>query len=293
MVEPGVVLDDLRNAAEKFHLTFGPDPATHDHNTLGGMIGNNSCGVHSVMAGRTADNVRELDILTYDGLRLRVGPTSEDELRSIVAAGGRHGEIYRQLDELRHRYADLIRARYPQIPRRVSGYNLDELLPEKGFNIAHALVGSEGTCVTVLKAGLRLVHSPPKRALVVIGFSDIFAAGDAVPLVRSYWPLGLEGMGQRLVDYMRVKHAHQNAIGSLPEGCGWLIAEFGGDSEEEAVTRAEGLIAGLKREGHAVSCKLIREKKAQKRIWEVRKAGPGATAFVPGHPDTGEGWAGS
>src|SRR5437762_14291109 len=205
-VEPGTVLDDLRNAAEKFHLTFGPDPSTHDHNTLGGMIGNNSCGVHSVMAGRTADNVRELDILTYDGLRLRVGPTSEEDLRSIVAAGGRRGEIYRRLDELRHRYADLIRARYPQIPRRVSGYNLDELLPEKGFNVARALVGSEGTCVTVLKAGHRLVHSPPKRVLVVIGFSDIYAAGDAVPLVRSYWPLGLEGMDQRLVDHMRTKH---------------------------------------------------------------------------------------
>src|SRR5438270_2964963 len=112
-VEPGTVLDDLRDAAEKYHLTFGPDPPTHDHNTLGGMIGNNSCGVHSVMAGRTADNVRELDILTYDGLRMRVGRTSEDELRWSIAAGGRRGEIYRRLDALRRRYADLIRARYP------------------------------------------------------------------------------------------------------------------------------------------------------------------------------------
>src|SRR5690348_18211463 len=119
-VEPGCVLDDLRDAAEQFHLTFGPDPSTHDHNTLGGMIGNNSCGLHSVMAGRTADNVRELDILTYDGLRFRVGPTSEAELQSIVAAGGRRGEIYRRLDELRQRYAGLIRERYPHIPRRVS-----------------------------------------------------------------------------------------------------------------------------------------------------------------------------
>ncbi|TMJ62441.1 MAG: FAD-binding oxidoreductase [Alphaproteobacteria bacterium] len=289
-VEPGVVLDDLRNAAEKFHLTFGPDPATHDHNTLGGMIGNNSCGVHSVMAGRTADNVRELEILTYDGLRLRVGSTGEDELRSIVAAGGRRGEIYHRLDELRRRYADLIRRRYPHIPRRVSGYNLDELLPEKGFNIARALVGSESTCVAVLNAGLRLVHSPPVRALVVLGFTDIFAAGDAVPLVRQHWPLGLEGMDQRLIDHMRAKHLHEQGIESLPEGCGWLIAEFGGESEEEAVTRAQGVIDGLKREGHAVSAKLVRDPKAQKQIWEVRKAGLGASAFVPGQPDTWEGW---
>jgi FAD/FMN-containing dehydrogenase/Fe-S oxidoreductase len=289
-VEPGVVLDDLRDAAENYHLTFGPDPSTHDHNTLGGMIGNNSCGVHSVMAGRTADNVRELEILTYDGLRLRVGPTSEDQLRSIVAAGGRRGEIYRRLDELRQRYAGLTRERYPHIPRRVSGYNLDELLPEKGCNIARALVGSEGTCVAVLKAGLRLVHSPPHRVVVVLGFPDIYTAGDAVPMVRAHGPVGLEGMDQRLVDYMRIKHFHEEAIGSLPEGCGWLLVEFGGDSEEEAVTRAQALIDDVKRDREVVDAKLVRDKKAQHRIWAVRKAGLGATAFVPQHPDTWEGW---
>jgi FAD/FMN-containing dehydrogenase/Fe-S oxidoreductase len=289
-VEPGCVLDDLRDAAEKYHLTFGPDPSTHDHNTLGGMIGNNSCGVHSVMAGRTADNVRELEILTYDGLRLRVGPTSDDQLRSIVAAGGRRGEIYRRLDELRQRYANLIRERYPHIPRRVSGYNLDELLPEKGCNIARALVGSEGTCIAVLKAGLRLVHSPPYRVVVVLGFPDIYTAGDAVPMVRGHGPVGLEGMDQRLVDYMRIKHFHEEAIGSLPEGCGWLLVEFGGDSEEEAVARAQALIDDVKRDREVVDAKLVRDQKAQKRIWAVRKAGLGATAFVPQHPDTWEGW---
>ena len=289
-VEPGCVLDDLRNAAEKYHLTFGPDPSTHDHNTLGGMIGNNSCGVHSVMAGRTADNVRELEILTYDGLRLRVGPTSEGQLRSIVAAGGRRGEIYRRLDALRQRYAALIRERYPQIPRRVSGYNLDELLPEKGCNVARALVGSEGTCVAVLKAGLRLVLSPPFRVVVVLGFPDIYTAGDAVPMVRAHGPVGLEGMDQRLVDYMRIKHFHEEAIGSLPEGCGWLLVEFGGDSEEEAVARAQALIADVKGDRDVVDAKLVRDAKVQKRIWAVRKAGLGATAFVPGHPDTWEGW---
>src|ERR1043166_5086839 len=108
-VEPGCVLDTLRKSAEEHHLTFGPDPATHDHNTLGGMIGNNSCGVHSVMAGKTIDNVEELEVLTYDGLRLRVGATSDTELNHIIAGGGRRGEIYRRLRDLRDRYADLIR----------------------------------------------------------------------------------------------------------------------------------------------------------------------------------------
>src|SRR6185295_16882262 len=149
-VQPGLVLDDLRDAAEAHHLTFGPDPASHNRCTFGGMIGNNSCGVHSVMAGKTDDNVEELEVLTYDGLRLRVGATPEGEIDRIVRAGGRRGEIYRHLRELRDRYADLIRRRFPRLPRRVSGYNLDELLPERGFHVARLLTGSEGTCVSFL-----------------------------------------------------------------------------------------------------------------------------------------------
>jgi FAD/FMN-containing dehydrogenase/Fe-S oxidoreductase len=289
-VEPGTVLDDLRDAAEKHHLTFGPDPATHNHNTLGGMIGNNSCGVHSVMSGRTADNVLELDILTYDGLRLRVGPTSEEQLKAIIAEGGRRGEIYRRLDALRWRYAALIRERFPEMPRRVSGYNLDELLPENGFNVARALVGTEGTCVAILKACLRLVPSPPERVLIAAGFPDIFQAGDAVPLVLRHEPVGLEGIDQRLIEYLKLKHAHEEARHSLPEGCGWLLTEIGGETEEEAVAKGEALLRDLKRDHAVADARLMRDKTAQKRLWEVRKAGLGATAFVPDHPDTWEGW---
>src|SRR5205823_10332843 len=124
---------------------------THDHCTLGGMIGNNSCGTHSIMAGRTSDCVEELEVLLQDGTRLRVGATSEDEIARIVREGGRRGEIYSKLRALRDRYADLIRARYPKIPRRVSGYNLDDLLPERGFHVGRALVGTEGTCALVLE----------------------------------------------------------------------------------------------------------------------------------------------
>src|SRR5437763_7440579 len=133
------------------------------------MIGNNSCGVHSVMGGKTVDNIEDLDILTYDGLRMRVGRTSDAELERIVAEGGRRGEIYRGLRDLRDRYGRLVRERYPRIPRRVSGYNLDELLPERGFHVARALVGTEGTCVMTLGATTRLMHSPPHRAMLVIG----------------------------------------------------------------------------------------------------------------------------
>lgn len=132
LVQPGVVLDDLRDTTEEHHLTFAPDPSTHTHNTLGGMIGNNSCGTHSMMGGNTIDNIESLEILTYDGMRMRVGPTSEDELQRIIDEGGRRGEIYQRLRKLRDQYADEIRTRFPKIPRRVSGYNLDQLLPENG-----------------------------------------------------------------------------------------------------------------------------------------------------------------
>src|SRR5690349_8556710 len=168
-VEPGCVLDNLRDAAEKHHLTFPPDPSTHTHNTLGGMIGNNSCGVHSVMGGKTVDNVIELDVLLYDGTRMKVGRTGEQELEDIIAAGGRRGEIYQRLKSLRDRLADQIRVRYPKIPRRVSGYNLDDLLPENSFDVARALVGTESTCVVILEALVRLVDSPPGRSLLVLG----------------------------------------------------------------------------------------------------------------------------
>src|SRR5262249_33273210 len=139
----GVVLDQLRAAAEAHGLTFGPDPASHGWCTLGGMIGNNSCGVHSILAGKTDVNVESLDVLTYDGTRMRVGAVSDAELKRIVAGGGRRGDVYSRLRDLRDRHADRIRERYPDIPRRVSGYNLDALLPENGFHVARALVGTE------------------------------------------------------------------------------------------------------------------------------------------------------
>jgi len=255
-VQPGVVLDDLRNAAEQYHLTFGPDPSTHNHCTLGGMIGNNSCGVHSVMAGKTEDNVEELDVLTYDGVRLRVGQTSEAELERIIAAGGRRGEIYARLKALRDTYAEVIRQRYPDIPRRISGYNLPQLLPEHGFHVARALVGSEGTCVTVLEATVRLVESPPVRSLLVLGYPDVFTAGDHIMEVLAHRPIGLEGLDDVLVNDMKKKGLHPQDIQLLPDGGGWLLVEFGGQSKAEADDQAYRLMAALQKQSPPPSMKL-------------------------------------
>jgi FAD/FMN-containing dehydrogenase len=225
-VEPGCILDHLRDEAGRYDLTFGPDPATHTHNTLGGMIGNDSCGVHSVMAvkegrgARTADNVESLEVLTYDGTRMSVGSTSEEELERIIRQGGRKGEIYAKMKDLRDRYADEIRRCYPDIPRRVSGYNLDSLLPENGFNVARALVGSEGTLVAVLNATLNLVHNPKARALLVLGYPDVYSAGDHVPEAMGYHPIACEGLDDRLVRDMIAAHIHPGDEDLLPPGKG-------------------------------------------------------------------------
>src|SRR5207248_2575340 len=150
VVQPGVVLDELNRATRRYGgLVFGPKPATHSHCTIGGMLGNDSCGSTAQWSGTTAANTRRLEVLTYDGLRMWVGPTSAEEYAAIQRSGGRRAEVYRRLRALRDRYADEIRARFPDIPRRISGYQLPELFDDHGFNLARALVGTESTCVTI------------------------------------------------------------------------------------------------------------------------------------------------
>ncbi len=270
-VEPGVVCDALRASAERYGLTFAPDPATHSRCTLGGMIGNNSCGPHSVMAGKTVENIEALEVLTYDGARFWCGPTSESELDAIVRRGGRQGEIYDKLRSLRDRYADLIRGRFPKIKRRVSGYNLDQLLPENGFNVARALVGSEGTCALTLQALTRLVRSPRERVLLVIGFEDIYRAGDAVPQVLAAGPIACEGLDTGIIGGLRERGLKLDDIAMLPAGNAWLMVEFGADTREQAIDRADALKAVL---GGTV----IVDRTLMNRIWTIRETGASATA---------------
>ena len=289
-VQPGVVLDDLRNAAEQHHLTFAPDPATHSRCTLGGMIGNNSCGVHSIMAGKTDDNIEELEILTYDGLRMKVGKTGDEEANRIIAEGGRRSEIYAGMKFLSDHYGDLVRAKYPDIPRRVSGYNLNHLLPENGFHVARALVGSEGTCVSVIEATCRLVQSPPERVLLALAYSDVYECADHVPEIMDHHPIGLEGFDDLVVYYNRRKHMNTEGISLLPEGGGWLLAEFGADTALEAESQARGLMAALRKSPHPPNLRLLTDKREAKRMWELRESSLGVASNFPGEPMRWEGW---
>ena len=288
-VEPGVVCDALRDAAERHGLTFGPDPATHTRCTLGGMIGNNSCGAHSVMAGKTVENIEALEVLTYDGARFWCGPTSDGELDAIMRRGGRQGEIYAQLRSLRDRYADLIRARFPKIKRRVSGYNLDQLLPENGFNVARALVGSEGTCALTLQALARLVASPRERVLLVLGFDDIYAAGDAVPQVLAAKPIACEGLDTGIIGGLRERGLKLEDIALLPAGNAWLMVEFGGRyaSRQAVVAESVRLRDSLGGNRWPIAKPLMN------RLWAIRETGASATALkLKAHdgPDPVVGW---
>uniref|UniRef100_UPI002867E93A FAD-binding oxidoreductase n=1 Tax=Streptomyces phytophilus TaxID=722715 RepID=UPI002867E93A len=197
-VLPGAVLDDVRAAAAPYGLTFGPDPSTHSRCTIGGMIGNNACGSHSVAWGTTADNVESLDVLLADGTRMTVGATSREEQARLAARPDRQGRVHAGLRDLTERHLGELRTGLPALSRRVSGYALDRLLPEHGRHVARALTGSEGTCAVVLGATLKLVEAPAARALAVLGYPDTATAGDAVPGLLEHGPLTVEGIDRAL-----------------------------------------------------------------------------------------------
>jgi FAD/FMN-containing dehydrogenase/Fe-S oxidoreductase len=288
VVEPGIVLDELNRQLAPHGLRYGPEPATHPNCTLGGMIGNNSCGATAQRTGKVVDNTPRLEVLLYDGTRFWCERTDEKRYAEILAKGDRRAEIYAQLRELADEYAEEIRARFPDIPRRVSGYNLDSLLSEHGFDVAGLLIGSESTLVTVLRAELELVPVVKERTLVVLGYPTVAEAADAVPDIARHEPIALEGLDQRLVRDQEIKHQHGDAIDQLPEGKGWLMVQFGGDTIEESDSRAHKLLEQLDLGQERV--KFLDDPEEEDLLWQAREAGLGATAHVPGKPDTWEGW---
>jgi FAD/FMN-containing dehydrogenase/Fe-S oxidoreductase len=280
-VQPGAINDAVGDAAAAHGLRFGPDPATHAWSTIGGNIATNACGVHSLQArfdgsgSRTSDNVERLEVLTYDGLRTWVGPASEDEIEAVIAGGGRRGQIYRDLRDLRDRHAAAIRERFRPLPRRVSGYNLDELLPERGFNLAAALAGTEGTCVTILEAELRLIPLPPARTLLVVGYDDIFGAADHVTEILEARPIGCECFDQALV------RGDDRQL--FPQGAAWVLVEMGGATTAESSAKAEALAGLLRhRTPPPTEVMLVEDPARVRHLWEVREAGLAASSYPAG-----------
>jgi FAD/FMN-containing dehydrogenase/Fe-S oxidoreductase len=293
-VEPGAICDDVVNATAPYKLTYAPDPATHSRCVFGGMLGNNSCGAHAQMNGPAVINTEAMEILLYDGTRMNVGWMNDLEMDNLIRQGGRVGDVYRKLRLLRDKYRDLIEKRYVKIPRRVSGYNLDQLIPANDgrFNIARALVGSEGTCVTMLEATVKLIYSHPERVLLLIGDRDFYEAADRVPEILPFQPIALEGIDDVLVQNVLGKGGpHSQYVKLLPQGKGWLMVEFGYDTQEEAAEQARRLMNALSQSPHPpAEMKLFIDKNQREHLWAIRESALGANTFVPGKPLTWEGW---
>ncbi|MEV5368171.1 FAD-binding and (Fe-S)-binding domain-containing protein [Streptomyces albogriseolus] len=261
VVQPGLVLDRLQEAAAPHGLRFGPDPSTHSRCTLGGMIGNNSCGSHSVAWGTTADNVRTLSVITARGERLRPGPGwagAPAGLRELI-----EGELAR------------LRTGFPDLPRRISGYAVDALLPENRADVARSLCGSEGTLAVLTEAELTLVRAPRARALAVLAYADESGAAQAAAGLLPYRPLTVEGMAADLVP----------SAADLPRGGAWLFVEAGGDTEAEARAAAEAIV----RAADVVDALVVTDPARQRALWRIREDASGTATRMP---DSSEAWPG-
>ncbi|NED02488.1 FAD-binding oxidoreductase [Streptomyces sp. SID6648] len=279
VVQPGVILDDLRAAAAPHGLTFGPDPSTHSRCTLGGMIGNNSCGAHSVAWGTTADNVRGLSVVRYGGQALRLEQGSGTGPAGVDARGAGESHGPRGVSELVASHLALLRTGYPDLPRRISGYALDALLPEHpgGPDPVRAFCGSEGTLGVVTEATVRLVEAPRARALAVLGYADESAAAEAAPGLLPYGPLTVEGMAADLV---------REPAGLLPRGAAWLFVETGGATPAEARAHAERVL----RASDAVDGAVVTDQAGQRALWRIREDAAGTATRMPDGSEAWPGW---
>ncbi|WP_461022427.1 FAD-binding and (Fe-S)-binding domain-containing protein [Thalassiella azotivora] len=280
LVEPGVVQANLQREAARHGLRFGPDPSTHNRATIGGMVGNNACGSRALGYGRTSDNVTGLDVVTGTGARLRLGgvtgPASAPSSSSPV------------LDALRDVVsADLatIRTELGRFPRQVSGYSLEHLLPENGFDAARALVGSEGTLALTLAARVRLVADAPVRVLVVLGYPSMAEAADAVPAVLPHGPVACEGMDARIVDVVRTRRG-PGAVPELPRGGGWLFVELVGDEEAAVADAATRLASSV----GALGSRVVTDAVEAAALWRIREDGAGLSARTPAGDPAHAGW---
>jgi FAD/FMN-containing dehydrogenase/Fe-S oxidoreductase len=294
VVEPGVVLTDLTKAAGRHGLTFGADPSSASRATLGGMIANNACGAHSVAWGTTADNLLGLETLLVDGTRLdlSVPPAGADTTRWMAAHAarpGREGELHQALQALAHREALTIGRRFSGLKRRISGYALDRLLPEHGYDVARFLCGTEGSLATTLRATVNLVELPAAKALLVLGFRDSFTAADCVPLVLAHRPLTMESINAELVDRLPAEVRRDAVAAGLPDGTAWLLVEVGGDDAEQAVRTGRAIVADLDAAGVPATSTVVTDARGQGVLWRCRRDG---TGLATRRADGAEAWAG-
>jgi len=280
VVEPGAVLDAITKAAAPHGLRFGPDPSTHSRCTIGGAIGNNACGSRALRYGRSADNVLALDVLTGSGLRFTAGRYRKDEPPATVP----EADLLTGLRALADGNLAAIRTEFGRFTRQVSGYSLEHLLPENGFDVAKFLSGTEGTLALTLGATVRLVDAPKATALAVLGYPDMPTAAEAVPGLLPHQPVALEGLDSRMVDVFRARRGDA-AVPGLPRGGGWLFAETAGDTVEEAVAAAHKLAA----DGACLESAVYTGAQAA-ALWRIREDGAGLGGRTPAGAPAWPGW---
>ena len=289
-VEPGVVQSHLNNALAPHGLFFAPDPSTKDRCTIGGMIGNNSCGAHSAAYGKTVDNVEAMEVILYDGTELSLRGSMDDaQLEAAIARGGREGELYSRAPRTSRSNRRFGARTFPEAaatrlrlqPRRAFPI-IRVPRAERGFNLARAIVGSEGTLATILRATIRAVPRPNEVALAVLGFDDVFVAADQTPWLLAHRPEALEGFDQKLPEFARIKN--MPGVRFLPAGRAFLLVELGGASRDEARERAERVIAQARALRECTGVAYLANAREQAAVWQIRESGLGSSAFIPGRP---------
>ncbi len=281
--QPGIVLDTLNRHVAPHGLQFAPDPSTSSRGNVGGALGNNSCGAHSIMWGKTIDNVHELDVVLSDGQTAHFAELNGGQLETRMRASGLEGDIYRKLFDIGEENRDEVLKRYPKIQRRVSGYNLDEFVGGSDFNMARFVVGSEGTLVTITEAKLRLVPKPKVAALCVVHCTELNESMEATVAALELDPAAVELIGSMVLRQAKSNLAYARITDFIegdPEAI--LAVELTGDSDSEVSAKMDRLEERLARAGLGYAFVRLVKPEDQAKVWDVRKAGLGLMMNVPG-----------
>ena len=293
VVEAGVILSTLQRevaAASTGTLTFAPDPSSRTRATIGGAIGNDACGNHSVRHGRTSDHVLALDLVTAAGIRLtatRTGLTATDQ--ADAAAVALADTLTAGLRQLAANHLKEFRLELGQIARQVSGYHLSHLLPEHGFDVARALVGSEGTCAIVVAATVQLVPQPRAALLLSLGYDDVVDAARDVPTILEFSPAAIEGIDEAIVQTMQARRGPDSVQG-LPEGKAWLYVDLDGDDPTAVAAEGEKLLDRLRGNGRMLAGRAVPDLAERASLWRVREDGAGLSARLASGGESWPGW---
>jgi FAD/FMN-containing dehydrogenase/Fe-S oxidoreductase len=292
-VEPGVVLSVLSKTVEKStgqRLTFAPDPSSKNRATVGGSVGNDACGNHSVRYGRTSDHLVELDLVTTDGFRITASSTGLRPTDPTDRAAAERAEsLTADLKQLAHGHLAEFRTELGRIQRQVSGYHLANLLPEKGFNVARALAGSEGTCAVIVGARMKLVPKPASSLLVCLGYGDVVEAARDIQEILTFSPAAVEGIDEAIVDTMRFRRG-EDSVQGLPEGKAWLYVDLDGDDPAAVASEADRLLATLRQSGRLLDGRAVPDPGERASLWRVREDGAGLSARLAGGGESWPGW---